>query len=166
MQFEIRHRFPCPPGHLWALVEAPAFDVRLAQESGATRETIERREVGGELYVRRRISTRRDLPAPMKKVVGTDRITYDQESWHRAGGDTLRWKISPLVLGDRFRGEGQTILRATADGCERIIRGELSIRVPLLGSTMEKRLIDDVTASYDLAARIATQMLAAGWTPP
>jgi hypothetical protein len=165
MHFEIKHRFECEPARLWALIDSAEFDRRLAQESGTGREVIERREVAGESYVKRRITKKSELPAAMKKVVGTDRITYDQESWHKPGTETLRWKIAPQVLVDRFSGSGTTILRATPNGCERIIRGDLTIRVPLLGATMEKKLVEDVSASYDLAARIAVKMLSEGWTP-
>lgn len=165
MQFEIKHRFACEPALLWALIDSPEFDRRLALESSTAREVIERREVGGETYVKRRISKNSELPAAMKKVVGTDRITYDQESWHKPQSDTLRWKIAPQVLVDRFSGSGTTVLRAAPGGCERIIRGDLTIRLPILGGAMEKKLIEDVSASYTLAARIGATMIKEGWKP-
>lgn len=160
MRFELRHRFSCDPETLWALIEEPEFDSRLAQASTSTREVVERRQQGDELFVKRRITARRTLPLPMQKVIGGEHLGWDQETRRKVGGEVLRWKIIPMVIRDRFTGEGTTIVRAVPGGCERVIAGDLTIKVPLLGAQMEKKLVEDVSASYEQAARIATQMLA------
>jgi len=160
MKFELRHAFACTPAELWAITDSEPFEQRLAALTDARRELLTERVENGTRYVKRRISMRRDLPAPMKKVLGGDEISYDQETWRPVDGDRLRWKISPRVLADRFVGEGTTTVRATAGGCERIIAGDLSVKVPLVGSAMEKRLVDDVSASYERAAAVVREMLA------
>jgi hypothetical protein len=160
MRFEVRSELPCSPEEVWAILESPEYDARMARESTSTREIVERRHEGGVLYTRRRISLSREIPGPMKKVIGSDRITYDQENWLPDGGDTLRWKITPMMGADRFHGEGTTRVVPTQGGSERIIHGELQIRVPLLGGKMEKKLVDDVVASYEKAAVIIRQILA------
>jgi hypothetical protein len=159
MRFELRHAFSCDPDTLWALLEEADFDARLSAATGAERVVVSRTTSGGEEHVVRRISMKRDLPAAMKKVVGSEKITYDQLTWRREGSESLRWEIRPMVLADRFQGRGTTVVRATPGGCERVIAGDLTIRVPLLGGAMEKKLVDDVSASYEQAARIAAQML-------
>ncbi|MCB9507762.1 MAG: DUF2505 domain-containing protein [Myxococcales bacterium] len=160
MRFEIRHTFPCPPERLWEVTDSEEFERRLAEATGATRVLLEQSVKDGSRYTKRRISMKRDLPAPMRKALGTDEISYDQETWRPVEGDRLRWQISPKVLGDRFSGTGTTTVRATPAGCERIIAGDLQVKVPLIGGAMEKRLVDDVTASYERAAKIALDMLA------
>lgn len=158
MRFQLKHRFDCDAATLWSITEDPEFERRLGEASASTRELVEQRDDDGTRYVRRRITLQRDLPGPMKKVIGGDRITYDQETWRT--GDKLVWKIAPQVLGDRFSGEGTTKVRSVTDGCERIIAGDLTVRVPLIGGKMEKRLVDDVSSSYERAAQIIRDMLA------
>lgn len=162
MKFELRHAFDCTPERLWEITDSDAFEARLAEATNATRELVERSETGGETYVRRRIAVKRDLPAAMVKVLGTDGIAYDQETRRKAGSNVLRWSIKPMVLQGRFSGEGETEVRPTPGGCERIIRGELVIRVPLVGGQMEKKLVDDVQASYTRAAELIRELLKAG----
>lgn len=162
MRLNLRHDFPCDAETLWRLTDSETFEKRLADASNTDRELVESREDGDVQYRRRRISVRRDLPAPMRKVLGSDTIRYDQETWRRAGENTLRWKIIPMVLEGRFTGEGVTRIESLPDGgCARIIEGDLTIRVPLIGGKMEQKLVDDVAQSYSRAAEILRDMLAA-----
>ena len=160
MRFELKHTFDCDPETLWAITDDEAFEERVAEISDSTRVTVQANDDNGVRYRLRRITLQRDLPAAIKKVLGGDRIQYDQETWRPLNENKLRWKITPMVLGDRFTGEGTTRVVATASGCQRIITGDLTVRVPLIGSTMEKRLVDDVCASYERAADIIREMLA------
>jgi predicted enzyme involved in methoxymalonyl-ACP biosynthesis len=82
-----------------------------------------------------------------------------QDTRRREGEHTLQWSIEPMVLQDRFSGSGTTRVVAKAGGCERIIAGDLTIRVPILGRKMEQRLISDVASGYDRAAVIIREML-------
>lgn len=160
MKMKLTHHFSCSPERLWQITESDAFEARLAEASSSARALMEqRREADGTRYLRRRITAKRTLPAPMVKVLGTDQISYDQETWHKENAPVLRWRILPQVLQGRFHGEGTTTVAATAEGCSRTIEGELTIKVPLVGGQMEKKLVEDVSRSYDRAAEIIRQML-------
>lgn len=157
MRFSLKHTFDCTAETLWSITEDPDFERRLGEASDSTREVIETRDDHGTRYALKRITLQRDLPGAMKKALGGDHIVYEQETWR--DGDNLKWKISPQVLQDRFHGEGTTRVRAMGDKCERLIAGELTIRVPLIGKKMEQRLVSDVSASYERAADIIRDML-------
>jgi len=159
MKFELRHTFACTPERLWEITEAPDFDRRLAAVSQSERELVEDTMRGTQRFMRRRITARRELPAAMKKVTGTEHIAWDQLTWRQPGSNDLRWEIVPMLLKDRFSGSGTTRVIVTAQGCERIIAGDITIRVPLLGSTMEKRIVDDVRESYEKAAAVVREVL-------
>lgn len=160
MKFELKHSFACDPQTLWEITDGDEFEQRLGKMSDTDRTLHEQRVQGGERYTRRTITARRQLPAAMVKVLGSDQIRYDQETWRPTDGSgPLRWKITPMVLQGRFEGSGTTVVRKTASGCERIIAGELTIRVPLVGGQMEKKLVEDVSTSYDRAARVIEEML-------
>lgn len=162
MKLNLRHDFACDAGTLWRLTDSDTFETRLAEASNTDRELVESREENGVQYRRRRISVRRELPGPMRKVLGSDTIRYDQETWRKEGENTLRWKIIPMVLEGRFHGEGVTRIEPLpGGGCARIIEGDLTIRVPLIGGKMEQKLADDVAQSYGRAAEILRDMLAA-----
>lgn len=162
MRLDLRHSFSCDAETLWRLTDSDEFEARLAEASNTTREIVERRHENGEHYRRLRISVNRDLPSPMRKVLGSDTIRYDQETWRRDGENTLRWSITPMVLQGRFHGEGLTRIESEpSGGCARIIEGELTVKVPIIGRKMEERLVNDVAQSYARAAEILRDMLAA-----
>lgn len=160
MKFSLPHTFDCDPATLWSITDDPEFERRLGERSDTGRELLDERIDGGVRYVRRRITANRELPAAMKKVLGSDQITYTQETWRPVDGNELRWKITPMVLAGKFTGEGTTTVTAIPTGCRRIIAGELRIAVPLIGAKMEQKLVDDVRASYEKAAVILREMLA------
>ncbi len=160
MRFELKHTFTCDAATLWSITEDPEFERRLGELSQSTREIIELRDEAGERYALKRITLQRELPGAMKKVIGGEQITYDQETWRPTDGNKLRWKISPKVLAGRFVGEGTTRVREVGEKCERIISGDLQVNVPIVGRKMEKRLVADVSASYERAAGLLQQMLA------
>jgi hypothetical protein len=160
MKFDMRHEFPCPPDLIWELLDDPEFDRRLAAATQAKRVTVENRMDGKQRYIRRSITAKRTLPAPMAKMIGSDEIGWDQETWHEPGTERMRWKITPRVLQGRMTGEGTTIVRATPRGCERVISGDLTVKVALIGGPMEKKLVEDVQQSYENAARILRELIA------
>lgn len=160
MRFELKHTFDCDAQTLWSITEDPEFERRLGEASNSRRETVELRVEGGERYARKRITVDRDLPPAMQKAIGSKQISYDQETWRPVDGNKLRWRIDPQVLKGRFVGEGTTRVRDLGGRCERIISGDLQVKVPLVGKKMEKRLVDDVSASYERAAAIVRDMLA------
>ena len=160
MRFELKHTFDCDAETLWSITEDPEFEERLGEASASTRETVELTVTDSERYARKRITVDRDLPPAMQKVIGGEKIAYDQETWRALPGNKLRWSISPNVLRGRFVGEGTTRVRDIGGRCERIISGDLQVKVPIVGRKMEKRLVDDVSASYERAAAIVREMLA------
>lgn len=161
MRFRLAHRFDCTPTELWSITDDEAFEQRLGKASDSKREKVEDDVTDGVRVVRRRITLQRELPGPMRRVVGSNSISYDQITRRAEGANTLEWEIEPMVLQGRFVGRGTTRVVETATGCERIIEGELTIKVPIVGAKMEKRLVDDVSASYEQAAGIIREMLAA-----
>lgn len=159
MHLSMTQRFACTPDALMSVLDDPSFDARMAAATGVAREILERREDASGLYVRSRVIANKEIPAVMAKAIGADRISYDQESRRAPGSFDIAWTIIPMVLANKFEGSGTTTLRATKDGCERIIEGELSVKVPLVGKQMESKLVDNVKESYERAATLANEML-------
>jgi hypothetical protein len=162
MKFEIKHTFNCTPERLWELFEDATYEAKLAEASSAAREVLERREEAGEQIVRRKISSKRSMPAPLTKLIGGDQVSYEQETRRKLNAEVMTWRIIPHVLQDRFKGSGTTTVRATAGGCERIITGDFTVSIPLMGGKLEAQLVEVISAGYDKGAGVLREMLAAG----
>lgn len=160
MKLKLEHRFACDPATYWEIATDDAVEAEGAGKNNGEVETLSDTIVNGVRTRRQRFTMNRDLPAAITKVLKTDRISYElelriDEKRHRA-----EWTITPRVLPDRVKGSGVAVVTPTSDGCLRVIDGELTVKVPLVGRMMEERLIAEVTASYNVTAGIIRQKIA------
>lgn len=161
MKFKLEHHFACTPEQYWAIVRNDEVDHEMARASNGEYELLSEQVDGDVLTRRQQIVMKRDLPKPMLKVLGTDRIGYVLETRVNHADSRSDWTITPLVLADRVTGAGVAVVTATTGGCRRVIEGDLTVRVPLLGRKMEERLVSDVSESYDRGAEIIARRVAA-----
>lgn len=159
MKFKLEHHFDCSPEQYWAIVRNHEVDEEMARASNGEYELLSETEEGDVLTRRQQIVMKRDLPKPMLKVLGTDNIGYVLETRVNHAHSRSEWTITPLVLPDRVTGAGTAVVTATTGGCRRIIEGDLTVRVPLLGRKMEERLVSDVSESYDRGAKIIARRI-------
>ena len=159
MRLSMTHRFPCTPEELWAVFDHPTFNPRMSEITGVQRELLAETNDERGYYGKWRVIANTEIPAVMQKVIGADRVSYEQESRRAKGSNTLAWSIVPMVLAKQFTGNGTTTVRAAEGGSERLIEGELVVRVPVLGKQMETKLVESVEKSYAQAAELALTML-------
>lgn len=156
MQFEFRHVFPCEADVLWEILADSRYQDEANDRAGVDKQILEDRPTApGQRLVRVRVLPRRTLPPAMARALGTDRLSYVQEQRWRMDTRTMKWVVIPDVLPERVRCKGDFTVGARARGeCERVITGELSIGVPLLGGRMEQKAVEDLRASYELTAQV------------
>lgn len=155
MRLDVRHLFPCSAADLWSILADPTYQAEANEATKLKKEVLESRNEGGVRFERIRVFVQRELPAPMARALDVDRISYVQEQRWRDGDHSMKWVVIPDV-GARYvqcRGDFRVADRGR-DECERIITGELSVSVPLVGSRMEKKTAEDLQAGYDANARI------------
>lgn len=164
MKIKLEHAFNCTPEQYWEVLGDDNVDREITMAADGTYELISEATQGGTYRKHSRIVMNRELPAAMLKVLKTDKIGYELMITRPESSTTARWDIKPMVLADRFQGGGTTAFRVTPTGCVRIIEGELSVKVPLIGKMMEERLVNDVSASYDRGAEIIRKHITARYS--
>lgn len=160
MKLKLEHRFACTPDQYWDIVGNHEVDREMAAASNGEYTLLFEREEGDVFVRRQRLVMKRELPAAMVKVLGTQHIGYELETRINRQLSRANWTITPLVLPDRVQGAGVAVVTATKDGCLRVIEGDLTVRVPLIGRKMEERLVADVSDSYDRGAEIIRRRIA------
>jgi hypothetical protein len=153
VKLSVRHTFPVAPEVFWELFWDPGYDERMQRGSTVTRTLIADKTEGRIRTQRYRMVPQKTLPAPVAKVAGTDRFTYEQENRCDLDAGTIRWKVFPAVMGDKVTAEGTFTVRACAGGCERVVDGVIEVRVMFVGGTVEQQIVKDVQAGYELAAK-------------
>lgn len=154
MKLKLEHRFACSPETYWKIATQADVEQEGSRRNDGEIETISDEESDGIRIRRQRFVMNRELPAAMVKVLKTERIGYELETRIDVARHRAEWTITPLVLPDRVQGAGVAVVTPTSDGCLRIIEGDLTIKVPLLGRKMEERLIAEITTSYNTTAEV------------
>ncbi len=152
MKLHITHTFSTTPAAYFDMLLDPAFDEMISRESSMTREVIELRDEGGVRFKRVRCRPQRDLPGPLKQVLGGKGLEYDQVNTLRPADGRIDWTVEVPAFPDRVQIGGVTHIRPHAEGCERELDGEVRVNVRLVGGRIERALVDDITKSYDKAA--------------
>jgi hypothetical protein len=125
----------------------------------ASREVLELDD--GPTTLRRvcRVAPRRQLPAVIRPFVAGDLSYVERLVWHKAE-DRIEMKIEPAVLGGRVDIAADYRLVATTPGVvRRTYAGEVSVQVRLLGSRIERGIIEDLGRTLGTAAACTQEWL-------
>lgn len=159
MQIRISHRFPVPPRAYWDGTREPALDEKIASASDIDVVVIERRRNGPLSHDELRVSPRKELPALAQRALGTSRFSYVQIVDGDDDTMTTSWKVLMDVIPDKVSCAGTSRVVPTADGCERIIEGEIKVSIPLVGGAIERVVLEQLERSYDRAAEVIRRHL-------
>jgi hypothetical protein len=160
MKLSIRNTFPCDAETLWHIFnEDPEFDRRLEEQSGVSRVVTDRRDEGGVRTWRLRCTSKKELPGFMASALGAKHLVYDQTSRFDPARNELVWEVLPTLLSERVTAKGTTRVIPGDGECTRIVEGEISVRLPLVGGRIEKKLMEEIEASYVRAAAIANALI-------
>lgn len=165
MKLQVRHAFACTPDEFWTLFWDPSYDGRLqklAQAKGAdvAREVLSEREEGGKRYIRYRFTPKKTLPPAVAKITGTDRLIYEQDNMFDRASNILTWKVIPALVPDKITAQGTFRVVPTATGCERLVDGQIEVRITFIGGRIEQSIVNDVTAAYESATAVMNEMIA------
>ncbi len=149
MKLDIRHTFPCTVESWWASFWDEDLDAAVANGAAMHRDVLSAHDETGGVKVRRyRFATTRELPSAMKRALGSDTLAYEQTTRIDPSRNVIHWEVHPSVLADKVKAAGTLSVRAVGNSTERAITGEVTVRIPLIGSTIEGRIADAIAQSY------------------
>ena len=158
-KMHIEDHFPCSARRFLELILDPEFDKAAFDEINMKKEYLEVRETPNGLYQKIRMIPTRDLPGFMKKIVGKSNHYTEIREWdfdkmmnnwsEKAGFVTNKIDIS----GDfHIYPEGENACRRTVDGI-------FTVKIPLIGSKIEKFIIKQTTESFRHATAFTKRWL-------
>ena len=163
MKFRIEHVLPGIDlaGYEELYFDEP-FHAALAEAVKINRELL-RFDRGPERIVRHVcVQPRREIPAPVAKLLGGKRLSYIEELEYQVGRYHGTWRIVPPVLADKIAIGGTLDLEAAAGGVRRVLAGAIDVTLFGLGGLVEKVVVSNVVKSYDDAAAFTAQWILAG----
>ncbi|MBM4392452.1 MAG: DUF2505 family protein [Deltaproteobacteria bacterium] len=162
MDFTVTQRFACSPEHYWSKTRGAEFDAAVAQVAEVTAHNVETRRDGDRLFERVVIKHLTPMTPVAQKAFGKTHLEYTQEIETDDARFSTRWKILPAFFGDRVVCKGDSVVRATPQGCERVIRGSIDVRILLVGGVIERQIGDQIQRSYSRAEPVIRRFVEAG----
>lgn len=152
MNYTIADDFDATPARYWEMFFDEAYNEALFRHLRIGRQVLEfsREGEGDALVIRRKqiLTPQREAPAIFQKLI-KGAITYTEQNVFKARENRMTAETIPGFGADKLTTRG--VYRLEALGPNKVRRyweGECTCRVPLLGSKVEKAIVDEVKASY------------------
>ena len=98
------------------------------------------------------VGPEREIPGPVAKIVGANRIEYTEYVEYDMGSYKGEWKTISSVLTDKIDTKGTFEFQEVSGGVKRIIHGDIKVKIFGIGGVVEKFIVSDVEKSYNDAA--------------
>ncbi|HUF32738.1 MAG TPA: DUF2505 domain-containing protein [Acidimicrobiales bacterium] len=145
MHFELEQQLPGSVEAVLGVLVDPDFVPRLeALPRLGQPELLEHHADDGEVRQRVRHRFVGDLPGPVTAVLDPARLTWVEEVTYDLGRATASFLIVPDHYADRLTCHGSYVLAPVGAGTCRRVSGELKVRYPLVGRTVERAILSGI----------------------
>lgn len=122
-------------------------------------EVLENNKEGATWKRRVKVSPPVDgLPGPLKKLVG-DSMSYVEEGTYDPAAKRYRYTVQPSVAADKSKTTGEAWFEQENGKTVLVTRFSIEVKVMLVGSTIEKKILDDLEDSLRRAAPFITEFV-------
>ncbi len=164
MKFHVVHTFPVSARRYWDATDTPSCNAAIDGATKIKRELLEERTRPGRRFQKVRSVPDRKLPGVVATAIGSDRLVLIQDQDFDDDKLVLSFRATPEArkVANKVRCQGTLTVRDRGDGtCERVVKGEISVAIPLVGRKIEKQVVDQLSDGYEKNARAITSWLEA-----
>ncbi|MBW2291333.1 MAG: DUF2505 family protein [Deltaproteobacteria bacterium] len=162
MRLHCEHDIPLDAEFFWAHIHASVYEEMSAEAIGLLEYTeVERSENDESIYRKIRVvpGMPDGLHSLLRTMGGGQRVSYFEEQWRSKVVREVRWKITPGVMADRIRVEGVVRVEPMGDAsCRRILDGAVRVRLPGVGTLIERTIVENTVAAYAAHALVAARL--------
>ena len=164
MRFEITQGFTGPPEAVARIYTETRFYELLGELPKLGKpEVLDRREDGAIVHLAVRFRFTGNLSTAVTRVVDPAKLSWVEESVHDLERLSTTFRMKPDHYPDRLRSEGTARYDRTGDGgTARLTAGDLAVRVPLVGRTVEGAIVsglrDHLAAETDVVERLLSDL--------
>lgn len=146
VRFTARHRLDGPPARVAAALCDPAFHLALRLPDLSAPEVLDH----GSGHIRLRYEFTGTLDPLARRLLAGRRLTWVQELHLDGAGGRLR--MAAEAAPDRLHGAATVALVPDGDATLRLLDGELTVAVPLVGAGAERRIVAGILRRLDIEA--------------
>jgi len=97
------------------------------------------------------------IPGPLKKVIG-DKLSYIEEGEYDTKTKKYTFKVIPSTMPDKTKISGELHCDNAGDNkCTRHATLTVEVKVFMVGSLAEDKILGDIKSSYDASAKFITE---------
>ena len=161
MRFEISQEFTGPPEAVARIYTDPRFYELLGELPKLGQpEVLDRREDGSAVHLAVRFRFTGNLSAAVTKAVDPNKLSWVEDSVHDLDGLTMTFRMKPDHYADRLRSEGTVRYQsARGGGTRRVTDGELAVRVPLVGRSVEGAIVSGLRDHLAAEVKVVERLL-------
>lgn len=152
-RFKLEHTFSDIPIELFEehLNHPELIDLLDAMPAFRSRELVGREDLDdGKIKWRFRVVAGGEIPPAAAKVLNEDMLTWWEDTIFSPSEHCIYWSIEPVKMKDKLVCKGTWKLNARAGGTHRVIDGELTVKIPILGKVVESFLVSELKRNYDV----------------
>jgi hypothetical protein len=161
-QFDYRSTWPYPADEVYAAMVDPDYlRARLARIGGPGAALLEHHvDPDGVHYRLRHGLDPKDMPAMIRTVLPGDITIERDESWKQQGPGSYAATVAVTIHGTPASAAGGMRLHDTGSSSELLMRIDVTVKVPLIGSTVEGIVVNRVGELFDMEAEFTREWLA------
>jgi hypothetical protein len=162
VHFEVEHEFAAGPDRVAEVLCDPAFHEQLDLPDLSLPSVVTNSAEGTTRRLRLRYEYLGQIDPIARKIVGNRKLTWIQELRLDTAAYTGTLSFSAEHDERRLNGAATIVISGRDDTqSRRRISGDLHVRVPLVGSTAERRVVPGLVRRLDVEAAALTKVLAA-----
>ena len=158
MRFRLEHQLPASIDHAWSTIMSESFSKESYAKSGTERQTISSEDRGGKTYSVVRVKVLEPMPKMAAKVLGTEQLIWNQQQVIDHATHTMQWKIE-IPNAKKVSAQGSFRLMQKGDVCVRVVEGDVSVKMPLVGRKAEEHICAKLQTSYEKSAQFTQEYL-------
>lgn len=159
MKLYVESTLPVGVDAAWDVYESDEYKRRLREQTNIQQEVLETR-TEGPIEVRRiRTEPDQELPSMVASAIGTKKLSYTQENRFDKASGRMEWTVHLDGIGDRVQVSGVTTCVPDGSGCKRVVDGEITVNVPLVGRQIEKKVVAELERSMQRANEVALALI-------
>ena len=143
MHFDVEHTIRIPFDSYFDIVLSDDFNAwvkkRLKQD---VREVVRNEERDGVIY--RTVRSERILSARAQKFLKVPVLIIEEQQEIRRAAGSYTWAYVPNAGKKRFASSGTGRIEPAGDYLKRHVSGEVTVRIPLIGKRIEKRMVEGI----------------------
>lgn len=154
MHFRIEHQLGVSAPDYWRFLFDPELEVAVKQAAGLKRFDVKTRHEGAAMVREVEVLPNIEVPAMIAKLVGDNIGYHETDRVPKTGAMRYEWLVVSHALPDKLAMGGSFVVEpAGSRCCQRVIEGEVKVKIFGVGGIVEKFIVFEVEKTYAIVAR-------------